>query len=204
MTQYPPENQPSQEKRCDRHERPDHPYPWLPEGVRICDDEAAGGNYFFYRDRELIVHRDDYERALRELRRLGLLVREDVDEGTPSPVGQPLVLLRVMSDSSRLDTVELVRALRAAPLPRDYAEHPEGLRVSFNHMVSLQTHTTWGNGTDPRPHAALGPLPTGPGLPGAGVRVGVLDSGMQHQDWFGNRWTPVDGLPRSEVAERIE
>jgi hypothetical protein len=203
MTSYPPEQQYPRVNNCDRHERPGHPYPWLPDGVRICDDEAAGGNYFLYRDRELIVHRDDYGRVLGELRRLGFLVGEDVDDGAPSPADEPLVLLRMISDSSRLDTVDLVRALQAAPPPSEGAEHRHGLRVWFNHVVSLQTHTTWGNGTRPEQHGALPPLPTGPDLPGAGVRVGMLDSGLRHQDWFGNRWTPVGGLSRSDVDERI-
>ena len=41
----------------DPHIRADHPYPTLPPGVRVCDDDRAAGDWFFYRDRELVVHR---------------------------------------------------------------------------------------------------------------------------------------------------
>ena len=104
----------------------------------------------------------------------------------------------------RLDTVDLVRALRAAPIS-DGQRVPSryGPRVWFNHVLSPHTHTTWGNGTTPVP---CGPLPAPsphPGQPGAGVRVGVLDSGLEDHGWFGGRCTAVGGLALADVAERV-
>ena len=73
--------------QADPHWRPDHHYPWLPPGVRICDDETAGGAYFYYRDREFIVHQQDYPDVTRWLRRLGFLEEEDYARAEPSPRG---------------------------------------------------------------------------------------------------------------------
>jgi hypothetical protein len=45
-------------------------------------------------------------------------------------------------------------------------------------------------------------LPVGVNLPGADVRVGVLDTGLQDQALFDGRWTPVRGKTPADVAER--
>ena len=56
----------------DPHIRADHPYPTLPPGVRVCDDDRAAGDWFFYRDRELVVHAEDLARVQESLRVLGV------------------------------------------------------------------------------------------------------------------------------------
>jgi hypothetical protein len=193
----------------DPHLRHDHPYPPLPPGVRICDDDVAAGNYFFYRDRELVVHAEDLQRTQESLRILG--VGPQHYEPTPSSAERPLVRLRFTA-AAGVDTIDLYRRLRFGDIEDD-PDHdrepaapgqvePATLRVWPNHVVGLQYHTKWGAGSLPRPHPPLSPLPTGDNLPGAGVRVGVLDSGIEDQAWFDHRWSPAAGRGSADVEEQ--
>jgi hypothetical protein len=202
----------------DQHRRPGHPYPEMPDGIRICDDETTAGDYFFYQDRQLIVHADDLPRIQESLRSFGL--PPDRYEPIRSPVDRPLVLLQ-FSVESEVDTIDVYRRLRftdpdahtypgrepdsgAGPANREeIQERPEpgAPRVWPNHVVGFQYHTNWGAGGPPRPHPPLSPLPTGDNLPGAGVRVGVLDSGIEDQQWFDGRWSPAAGRDDDAVKE---
>ena len=190
------------------HVRPDHPYPTLPPGIRVCDDEVAAADFFFYRERELVAHAEDLARVEESLRVLG--VEREHYEPTHSSAERPLVRLQFTA-AAPIDAIDLFRRLRFGAV-EDHADHdhepapgqvePGTLRVWPNQVVGLQYHTNWGAGTLPRPHAPLSPLPTGDNLPGAGVRVGVLDSGIEDQVWFDNRWSPAAGRSRADVAEQ--
>jgi Subtilase family len=193
----------------DPHLRPDHPYPPLPPGVRICDDDVAAGDYFFYRDRELVVHAEDFARVQESLRVLGVEQRHY--ERTSSAAERPLVRLQFRAEAPG-DTIDLFRRLRFGDVA-DGSDHehepaapgevePATPRVWPNYVVGLQYHTKWGAGSLPRPHSPLSPLPTGDNLPGAGVRVGVLDSGIEDQAWFDQRWSPAAGRSRADVEEQ--
>ena len=188
----------------DPHVRPDHPYPAMPPGVRICDDDTAAGNYFFYRDRELVVHGEDLARVQESLQALG--VDRKHYEPTSSPTTRPLV--RFQFSPAAPDTIDLYRRLRFGD--PDHGDEPLGPgqvepgppRVWPNQVVGLQYHTNWGAGSLPRPHPPLSALPTGDNLPGAGVRVGVLDSGIEDQAWFDQRWSPAAGRSLVDVEEQ--
>jgi len=188
----------------DPHIRADHPYPTLPPGVRVCDDDRAAGDWFFYRDRELVVHAEDLARVQESLRVLG--VDRKHYEPTVSSAERPLVRFQFSVEAP--DTIELFRQLRFGdpdhghePLEPGQVE-PGPPRVWPNHVVGLQYHTNWGAGSLPRPHPPLSALPTGDNLPGAGVRVGVLDSGIEDQAWFDQHWFPAAGRSRVDVEEQ--
>jgi Subtilase family len=192
----------------DPHVRSDHPYPPLPPGVRICDDDVAAGDFFFYRDRELVVHAEDLERVQESLHRLG--VERQHYEPTPSSAERPLV--RLQFTPAAPDTIDLFRQVRFGDV-EDHPDHghepvdpgqdePATPRVWPNYVVGLQYHTKWGAGSLPRPHPPLSPLPTGDNLPGCGVRVGVLDSGIEDQAWFDQRWSPAAGRSRADVEDQ--
>ena len=172
----------------DPHLRPDHPYPTMPAGVRICDDDVAAGDFFFYRDRELIVHSGDGSRTRTSLLTLGYREREHYDS-TRSPTDSSLTLFRFTADSP-VDTIDVYRRLRnvdvedAGPTPDDDADEGRSttgpLRVWPNHVVGVQSHTKWGAGAPPRPREPLSALPVGSNLPGSGVarrRAGHRDRG---------------------------
>jgi hypothetical protein len=200
----------------DPHLRPDHPYPTMPAGVRICDDDAAAGDYFLYRDRELIVHSGDGSRTRTSLLTLGYREREHYDS-TRSPTDSSLTLFRFTADTP-VDTIDVYRRLRfvdveeAGPSPdagspdddADEGRSTTGpLRVWPNHVVGVQSHTKWGAGAPPRPREPLSALPVGSNLPGSGVRVGVLDTGIEDQPWLAGHWAPAAGRSPGDVAEQL-
>jgi subtilisin family serine protease len=205
----------------DPHVRPQHPYPTMPEGIRICDDETAAGDWFFYRDRQLVVHTDDLRRVQESL--LSLRLHEDRHyQRNRSTAGRPYALLEFHRDAG-VDTIDLLRTLRYG-VEEGGADHdghhdgaagkdgadganpdepePAPLRVWPNHVIGLQYHTNWGSGDLPSPRPPLSELPAGENLPGTGVRVGVLDTGIMEQPWFGDRWSPAAGRGPQEVADR--
>ena len=202
----------------DPHVRPDHPYPTMPPGIRICDDEIAAGDWFFYRDRQLVVHAEDLARVRRTLSSLGLREGEDYESGR-SRAGRPFTVLE-FGDRAEVDTIDLFRTLRYGDLddrpdrdgyPDDGAgddraagpgePEPAPPRVWPNHVIGLQYHTNWGSGTLPIPRGPLSDLPVGENLPGTGVRVGVLDTGIVDQPWFGGRWSPAAGRDLADVLD---
>jgi subtilisin family serine protease len=200
----------------DPHVRSDHPYPTMPPGIRICDDEIAAGDWFFYRDRQLVVHAEDLARVRRSLSLLGLREGEHYESGR-SRVGRPFSVLE-FGERSGVDTVGLLRTLRYRGLedgpdhdgqPDDGAGHDGGAapepappRVWPNHVIGLQYHTNWGSGTLPIPRGPLSDLPVGENLPGTGVCVGVLDTGIVEHPWFGGRWSPAAGRGLPDVTDR--
>lgn len=207
------------ESRPADHHRPDHAYPALPPPFEVCDDAEAAGNYFFYRDRHLIVHHDDLpavERLLTGLR----FERGSWDTRRRSRLGQDLHLVHFTAFPPGLDTVGTLRALQGAdpteeprPDPKDrprpgdperYDRPPaRPVRVWYDHVLGLQSHTGWGTGVPPGPRPPLSALPVGENLPGTGVRVGVLDTGIDRDHpWFAGRWKAA--ASGADVTDRTD
>lgn len=174
----------------DLHVRRDDHYPALPTGMRVCDDEVAAGEYFFYRDRQLVVHNEDLDRVERSLRSEGVVGREGY-KLRPSSAGRPFSLLELIDDGSDVDTIDLLRAVRFAKGPGQ--PEPETPRVWPNQVIGLQYHTKWGGARPPRPHESPPEQPVRENSVGAGVRVGVLDTGIEDQHWFDGRWSAAAG-----------
>jgi subtilisin family serine protease len=202
----------------DPHLRPNHPYPNLPDGVRICDDEIAAGDYFFYRDRQLIVRSGDLPQVQTSLRGVDYGVRDHY-ELTRSSVDPSLTLL-TFHDNTPVDTIDMFRRLRYLDFEEAESSPDAGgpdkdhnaaegqptagrLQVWPNHVLGLQAHTKWGAGTLPRPRKPLSALPTGADLPGSGVRVGVLDTGIDDQPWLSGHWESAAGRSDVEVADQV-
>src|SRR5215207_5313119 len=196
----------------DIHVRRDDHYPAMPTGIRICDDKIAGGDYFFYRDRQLIVHEA-------EIRRVQQFLRSEVglgDKGytlTKSSAHRPFSLLEFTDDGPPVDTIDLFRMLRFAKGPAQL--EPETPKVWPNQVIGLQYHTKWGGAHPPQkppapppgppgPPGSSGPLPELPvreNSAGAGVRVGVLDTGIEDQDWFDGRWSAAADRTAADVTD---
>jgi hypothetical protein len=203
----------------DPHLRHDHPYPTMPNGVRICDDETAAGDYFFYRDRQLILRSGDVSRVQASLRDLDYRERRHY-ELTPSSVDPSLTLL-TFNDDTPVDTINVFRRLRYLDFEEERSSSPDAggpdkdhaaaerqptagrVQVWPNHVLGVQTHTKWGGGSLPRPRERLSALPAGNNLPGSRVRVGVLDTGIEDQPWLTEHWDPAAGRSRAEVAEQL-
>jgi subtilisin family serine protease len=202
----------------DRHLRPGHPYPTLPPGIRICDDEHAGGDFFFYRDGQLVVHIED-QRRVRDLLTVLGYEQDRHYHATRSSVNRPFALLEF---EGQIDTIDVFRALRydgigddpgterEAGTGTDHGPHtatgveqpePDSPQVWLNQVAHVQYHTGWGAGTPPYPRGPLSRLPAGDNLPGTGVRVGVLDTGIENQDWLDGRWSEAAGRSRTEVTD---
>lgn len=161
--------------RGDPFLREDHEYFALPDGIRLCDDAATEGAYFLYRDGEVVTRVEDADRVA-DLVAERFDVRPEVRDDLP-PVAGTLAL--VLPGDSGVEVVEVVRRLRG--LSAD--EAPPW--VSYHYALTVQSHAKWTPGMPPRPRPQpLSDLPTGPNLPGAGVRVGVVDTGCDEQPWF--------------------
>jgi subtilisin family serine protease len=207
----------------DPHLRPDHHYPRMPDGLRICDDEIAAGDYFLYRDRQLIVRSGDVPRVQTSLRDFDYAERDHY-RLTPS-LADPSLTLLTFNDDIPVDTIDVFRRLRYLDFEEEPgpSPHPGGadeghdaaegqrtvgrLSVWPNHVLALQAHTKWGAGALPRPRDPLPALPGVPddgNLPGSGVRVGVLDTGIeQKQSWLTGHWKAAAGRSHDEVAEYL-
>jgi hypothetical protein len=136
--------------------------------VSSSPSTGAGGGYL-YRPGELLVE----ERAVDAV--LGRLMRSARRASGP-PQRYPalgVVRLHLRGDEAQGPVPDLVRELRAAGLP-----------VSPNHVLQAASHINIRPALPPEPAARLGPLPADGELPGRGVRVGVLDSGV----WAGHPW----------------
>lgn len=141
----------------------------LPEQVGRAR-ERAGGDYFYERD-ALLVRSGDVDAARDQLGEHGVRVeRTDHVEG--------LGIAR-LSIRARHEVPAIVDELRAAVTTP--------LRVSPNHVLGSCSHASAIPVTTPRPAPRRAPLYEEPGLPGDGVRVGVLDTGASDHAYFAGR-----------------
>jgi hypothetical protein len=142
----------------DPHLRPDHPYPTLPDGVRICDDAGAAGDFFFYRERELVVHAEDLQRTKESLHVLGV----DRNTRANAVLGRAAVVRLQFTAAAPIDTIDLFRRLRfdvsrtsrtttMSRRPRDRSSQQRCGRGRT--VVGLQYHTKWGAGSTRPPTA---------------------------------------------------
>lgn len=124
-----------------------------------------------YAVNQMVVDDADAGAVVGRLRRLGISVgREPLSPGGVSR-------LRLLA-AAPLPVPDLVAALRAAD-PR--------LRVAPNHLLRPASHVHMVATRQPEPAPPLDDLPTGEGLPGEHVTVGVIDSGFCPHAWFGDR-----------------
>jgi subtilisin family serine protease len=161
-------------------------YPPLPDRVAPSDHEL-GGPYLFVVDQLLVTSADPaaLEAVLREISdRSGGKVNGD--PGRKIGDVQLIQLAGVGGDEQFVP--RLVTALRSADRP---------LPVSPNHALSGISHPTHVTVGMPTPAAALPDIDDGAAdLPGKGLRVAVLDTGLVKPvpAWFGNsvEMTPAD------------
>jgi Subtilase family len=167
----------------DRYLRPDHVYPApdsMPEGAALYD---ADGGWFLYRSSELLVAAEDRERVLPELAQRELLPRNDQPWRPVEGTSWGVVPVR--------DGTDVIAVLRDLQAPRE-GEPP--LRVAPHHLVAVAHHASWSPGLPPTPpdpaDRTLAELSvSGEKLPGAGVRVGVLDTGLDDDaGWLTGRF----------------
>jgi hypothetical protein len=169
----------------------DHDHEDLPPNVKRADHRFGGG--YLYMARELLVNQDDLDRLRRELEDRGIRLAP----GEPEPIGgTPLVRLFLHVDE-RKTVAEVVTILRAIDLgDRD------ALRVYPNHVTVGASHPKPFPCDSPRRADPLADPPANGGLPGAGVKVAVLDSGLvAGHPWLGTRAVPLDAAADVEQPE---
>ncbi|MGH9177696.1 MAG: S8 family peptidase [Acidimicrobiales bacterium] len=91
--------------------------------------------------------------------------------------GLDVVRLVLEPSPGRPSVEEVVAALRTRA----------SVRAAPNHVLRVASHVLMLGATQVQPAPALGPLPTGTGLPGAGVTIGVVDTGIFPDQWFDDR-----------------
>lgn len=141
----------------------------LPAHLAEAGDRAVDG--YAYEANVLVSHAADAAAIRQRLDELGVSVT-----GVEHLAGLSLERLRL--DTKR-PVPEIVDALRDAGDPP--------VRVAPDHVLGSCSHAAMAPVTAPRPAPALAPLWEQPDLPGAGVRVGVLDTGAVDHPYFGGR-----------------
>lgn len=125
-----------------------------------------------HRPDQLLVADVDADAVTAALARLGVVCRPELLPGLRT------VCLELEPTAGRPSAPELVRLVRA---------RVPAARVAVNRVLRAASHVQMAGATQVRPAGPLGDLPTGEGLPGSGVTVGVVDSGFCADPWFGSR-----------------
>lgn len=183
----------------------------LPDGIEATPSDADDGMHYLYQEREVLMVTADLLRLeaveadpgnLSGLRRrpVNELVRRPHEgelgqtDSTPDAVLAELGITRlVVAEGNDLDVPGTVTALRTpVTVPRSSPDdEPEQFFPAAhpNHALALQLHAEWHAGGPVRPAARLDPPPRRRfwPLPGHGVTIGLLDTGMWTGglDWFG-------------------
>jgi hypothetical protein len=175
----------------------------LPPAIERAEPKFGG---YLYQARELLVTQDDLNLLRRELQRL----RIRLVPGEPQPIGGTRLLRLFLHADERRTVPEVVSIMRAIDL-----EDRPGLEVFPNHvLVGAAKAKTWASSSSSlRPKPIGLPRPAGPlnasqevhnPLPGTGVRVAVLDSGVvQAHQWLGARVQPLtpDSVERPQLDD---
>jgi subtilisin family serine protease len=169
----------------------DHDDEILPPGVKRADHRFGGG--YLYMARELLVHQDDLDRLRQELEDRGIRLAP----GEPEPIGGTSLLRLFLHADEQTTVAEVVTVLRAIDLgDRD------ALRIYPDHVAVGVSHPKAYPCDSPRAAGPLADPPANGELPGAGVRVAVLDSGVVAQHpWLDGRAVPLDAAADVEQPE---
>jgi subtilisin family serine protease len=169
----------------------DHDDEILPPDVKRADHRFGGG--YLYKARELLVNQDDLDRLRRELEDRGIRLAP----GEPEPIGGTRLLRLFLHADERRTVAEVVTILRAIDL-----EDRDPLRIYPNHVGFCASHPKAFPCDSPRAAGPLDPPPANGELPGAGVRVAVLDSGLvAGHPWLGTRAVALDAAADVEQPE---
>ena len=135
--------------------------------------------------RAVLEHRDEKGKVLyRYVAGQVLVATDDVpriadalhEEGAePVRLIHGMVVFEVPRGEDVPNVVGRLRGLDAGPV------------VSPNCVLQPALHDIWGSAQPPEPADPLPPLPEGRDLPGAGVKVGVVDTGLDLREWFRGR-----------------
>jgi hypothetical protein len=186
----------------------DTPVGKLPLGINATPEDSPEGLHYLYQGSDIFMATDDYERLVAQTdevlnNRVRLPEAHELEgrsrEGDEALRRRGVTRLRTASPE---DVPETVTALRR---PRDVHHAVHGATEQFvprvfpNTVLSLHYHASWHTGG---PRLAADPLPRPPGdgffrLPGHGVTIGVLDTGMWkgQLDWYNGHVTVRDEDP---------
>lgn len=140
---------------------------------RARDRGVAGGGGYLYRPGEVLVRREALGAVIGRLRRAA---RRPVGRAERI-AGLGVVRVRLTGTEADGRVPEVVRELRAAGLP-----------AVPNHVLRSASHINVRPAAPPTSAGALTELPSGADLPGRGVRVGVIDSGVwREHPWLAGR-----------------
>lgn len=173
----------------------------LPPGIEVTPDYGPYGQHYLYRPNEILVAEEDVPLVRDRLQGNGLRLqpfsmKELGDEACDLRDIEALGVVRyeLGDDAPRQLVPDLVMELRK---PVEYMDsstrevvtrYP---RVHPVHFVPLSAHAPWHPATPPSRTTPLGALPQpAPGevLPGHGVTVAVLDTGLDRTNrWFEGR-----------------
>jgi subtilisin family serine protease len=156
----------------------------LPDDVKETANRR-GGDYF-YREGELLVAKGDEHLVQETLRKLKA-------EADPKASRRDIVRYLLPEGEAVENVVDELRAVSAG-----YGRAPV---VGPNHVLFGSSHMLFGPATLPSPAKERPRLPEGKGLPGEGVRVGVVDTGIFDHEWLIDRYEAgpgdADVLPTS-------
>lgn len=187
----------------------------LPEGISATSGNSADGLHYFYQDGEILMATEDYDRLIQagdqrivveEDREVPALEGRLVYRPAPGELGPlnaardnallKLGITRLQTTAGNNDVPGTVAEFRT---PRDLTGSNAPAtqfipRTWPNHFMALQGHVPWHPGG---PRTPAPPLPPPPRrgvwpLPGEGVTVGVVDTGVAGRshlpaDFFGDQ-----------------
>src|SRR4051794_11265478 len=133
----------------------------LPSSVAVAG-EGTGFEYLYRRGDLLTTHAD--------AERVGAGLRTTVGKSVEREVHKELSLVRYRLPHG-VDIPRAVREIRGGP-----GEQP--ITVAPNHVLFFPSHIKWVAGAAPPVPAPARDAPCGDNLPGSGVKVGVVDTGV--------------------------
>ena len=182
----------------------------LPVGIMATPHDSPEGMHYLYQDREILIRTEDYDRLLAadDVALSSLTTKPDPELCEPTDrardeVLTSLGLTRLLTRDASIDvpeTVNKLRAIRDLPHPETSLMEHFAPRAFPNTIASLNLHKVG--------HVGVGPVQWAPPLtrpprqrflplPGHGVTIGVLDTGMwpERLDWYNGQVEAVDVDP---------
>lgn len=177
----------------------DPPFPPLPEGVGQAEHEFGGG--YLYVLGEVIVHTEDLPRFRASAERFNLAPAEPIQTSAEGLVRYPVTTLDGPEEAFQL-IPRLVTDLHAQELDPGAGLGP--IRVWPHHVLAGTGHARGISVGPPVPAGPLNDVLRGnEALPGDGVTVAVLDTGLIRPapDWFGGC---IDVMRGADDIERLD